>query len=123
MIRRPPRSTLFPYTTLFRSWCVGTTTDRTWGCLSWMAPVARRPPARGHGGGRQGGCVAFGNRRTGRRAWPAGDAGLQNGLDEVGEAPIFLRRAPPHRRQEAGLDPQGDRPLHAVDRKSTRLNS
>src|SRR5258708_20108046 len=21
MIRRPPRSTLFPYTTLFRSWC------------------------------------------------------------------------------------------------------
>src|SRR2546427_7064661 len=24
MIRRPPRSTLFPYTTLFRSICVGT---------------------------------------------------------------------------------------------------
>src|ERR1017187_10856923 len=23
MIRRPPRSTLFPYTTLFRSWCGG----------------------------------------------------------------------------------------------------
>src|SRR4029077_21296504 len=23
MIRRPPRSTLFPYTTLFRSWMVG----------------------------------------------------------------------------------------------------
>src|SRR2546430_4007261 len=23
MIRRPPRSTLFPYTTLFRSFCVG----------------------------------------------------------------------------------------------------
>src|SRR5690349_23335202 len=23
MIRRPPRSTLFPYTTLFRSWLVG----------------------------------------------------------------------------------------------------
>src|SRR5215471_20914487 len=23
MIRRPPRSTLFPYTTLFRSWCRG----------------------------------------------------------------------------------------------------
>src|SRR3712207_6465469 len=22
MIRRPPRSTLFPYTTLFRSWCM-----------------------------------------------------------------------------------------------------
>src|SRR3712207_9167151 len=24
MIRRPPRSTLFPYTTLFRSLCIGT---------------------------------------------------------------------------------------------------
>src|SRR5260370_28594150 len=24
MIRRPPRSTLFPYTTLFRSWCPST---------------------------------------------------------------------------------------------------
>src|SRR3712207_7465175 len=28
MIRRPPRSTLFPYTTLFRSSCVMNTTDR-----------------------------------------------------------------------------------------------
>src|SRR5437588_8949757 len=27
MIRRPPRSTLFPYTTLFRSWAVGATRD------------------------------------------------------------------------------------------------
>src|SRR2546426_5306880 len=27
MIRRPPRSTLFPYTTLFRSRYVGTSTD------------------------------------------------------------------------------------------------
>src|SRR2546422_7247662 len=26
MIRRPPRSTLFPYTTLFRSWVVSKTT-------------------------------------------------------------------------------------------------
>src|SRR2546422_4160113 len=29
MIRRPPRSTLFPYTTLFRS-------SRTWSSSSWM---------------------------------------------------------------------------------------
>src|SRR3712207_989216 len=31
MIRRPPRSTLFPYTTLFRSWAdlINTTTIRT----------------------------------------------------------------------------------------------
>src|SRR5258708_29030010 len=27
MIRRPPRSTLFPYTTLFRSLCLATTQD------------------------------------------------------------------------------------------------
>src|SRR2546427_2498591 len=27
MIRRPPRSTLFPYTTLFRSWCAGEERD------------------------------------------------------------------------------------------------
>src|SRR5690348_17997556 len=27
MIRRPPRSTLFPYTTLFRSHCIGTMCD------------------------------------------------------------------------------------------------
>src|SRR3712207_7619926 len=36
MIRRPPRSTLFPYTTLFRS------------------VVGRLPPRRGGGAGRQG---------------------------------------------------------------------
>src|SRR3712207_8420065 len=29
MIRRPPRSTLFPYTTLFRSWCDTPSTWRT----------------------------------------------------------------------------------------------
>src|SRR5258708_16774538 len=28
MIRRPPRSTLFPYTTLFRSWCSAPAGDR-----------------------------------------------------------------------------------------------
>src|SRR5260221_8563824 len=29
MIRRPPRSTLFPYTTLFRSWLLRTATSRS----------------------------------------------------------------------------------------------
>src|SRR5688572_31537793 len=47
MIRRPPRSTLFPYTTLFRSWgdpdFQGTrTTDETIG-----VPI-QRPPALGN---------------------------------------------------------------------------
>src|SRR3712207_7276337 len=30
MIRRPPRSTLFPYTTLFRSWSQGSSTTTAW---------------------------------------------------------------------------------------------
>src|SRR2546430_9679050 len=45
MIRRPPRSTLFPYTTLFRSYssrrrvCVGSITwDRGWGGRSPACP-------------------------------------------------------------------------------------
>src|SRR3712207_8120998 len=39
MIRRPPRSTLFPYTTLFRSRSQGRNAPR-----SADAPVAARPP-------------------------------------------------------------------------------
>src|SRR3712207_9013800 len=38
MIRRPPRSTLFPYTTLFRSW------DTT-GCSSARATRSTAPPS------------------------------------------------------------------------------
>src|ERR1039457_7332258 len=39
MIRRPPRSTLFPYTTLFRSEC-GTTSDDL--CYTPRAAMAKR---------------------------------------------------------------------------------
>src|SRR2546426_5559887 len=53
MIRRPPRSTLFPYTTLFRSGAsVGSpaappswrrdTFDRNRGCCSWRRPGSGR---------------------------------------------------------------------------------
>src|SRR2546426_8596682 len=50
MIRRPPRSTLFPYTTLFRS--RGTRDRRR------AVPGARRRRARrGHPGGRRSGAV------------------------------------------------------------------
>src|SRR3712207_8669571 len=35
MIRRPPRSTLFPYTTLFRS-CSDFDTDRVRTCAAWF---------------------------------------------------------------------------------------
>src|SRR5256886_4808351 len=37
MIRRPPRSTLFPYTTLFRSWRVSS------GCTAWRGPRCTSP--------------------------------------------------------------------------------
>src|SRR5258708_21672490 len=42
MIRRPPRSTLFPYTTLFRSW------DNQWSVLTQQYRVIRFD-ARGYG--------------------------------------------------------------------------
>src|SRR5438874_5317659 len=47
MIRRPPRSTLFPYTTLFRSWCVrhanhGLHERRGGVCAAGAASVERR---------------------------------------------------------------------------------
>src|SRR2546430_13574702 len=51
MIRRPPRSTLFPYTTLFRStsWRTrcgpGGCSCRSSCCTAWCAPAMR-----GHGG-------------------------------------------------------------------------
>src|SRR5258707_7357484 len=50
MIRRPPRSTLFPYTTLFRSWllttggCCDPSPCRLW--LGWCAVSSDRVPSR-----------------------------------------------------------------------------
>src|SRR5690606_41641384 len=41
MIRRPPRSTLFPYTTLFRS-CWVVTVSPTFDCRTSFTPVMRR---------------------------------------------------------------------------------
>src|SRR2546425_5066382 len=46
MIRRPPRSTLFPYTTLFRSYCgraAAPAAGRTRENLSRIAATARAP--------------------------------------------------------------------------------
>src|SRR2546426_8393904 len=40
MIRRPPRSTLFPYTTLFRSTACFTTTATTWSPKRSLASAA-----------------------------------------------------------------------------------
>src|SRR5260370_3771300 len=47
MIRRPPRSTLFPYTTLFRSLSRGTSGSAGGRRHSLPRPPVRRRPARG----------------------------------------------------------------------------
>src|SRR5256885_11949485 len=41
MIRRPPRSTLFPYTTLFRSVCIFTGLAGAWAYRLTVAPLAQ----------------------------------------------------------------------------------
>src|SRR5260370_31631459 len=49
MIRRPPRSTLFPYTTLFRSAVApGVLRHRTGRWRLPLPPLALRPPAQAH---------------------------------------------------------------------------
>src|SRR5256885_13215707 len=46
MIRRPPRSTLFPYTTLFRSPCQGRTGGQEKNGLSWLRDSGDRKSTR-----------------------------------------------------------------------------
>src|SRR2546430_6950946 len=50
MIRRPPRSTLFPYTTLFRSIIQG---------VAFLQPIATAPPTRFNRIGAGGGWTEF----------------------------------------------------------------
>src|SRR5256885_11300951 len=85
MIRRPPRSTLFPYTPLFRS-------------QPGERPLQQRPPVDGLAPPR------------------ALEVAVLGQVDEG--APELLAR---RRLVEAGPAPQ--EPPHALDRKSTRLNS
>src|SRR2546430_13682575 len=50
MIRRPPRSTLFPYTTLFRSWADASWADASWADASW-ADTSHEDAAEGDNSG------------------------------------------------------------------------
>src|SRR2546427_9139098 len=61
MIRRPPRSTLFPYTTLFRSLKKLPNADPTLG-RSRAEPTVKKPAV----GGGSGGHLAFDARTRGR---------------------------------------------------------
>src|SRR5438132_5278530 len=47
MIRRPPRSTLFPYTTLFRSWIIWSPTRMALVTALGVAAVVTLTPANG----------------------------------------------------------------------------
>src|SRR3712207_9237222 len=99
MIRRPPRSTLFPYTTLFRSGTVGAVGHRGVGVQvdAHQRPACRilRPATRGERGRRGG----SGGIRRGARP-PAGGGGPPGGGGGGGGAPRGGRRGglgAPHR--------------------------
>src|SRR3712207_8108173 len=59
MIRRPPRSTLFPYTTLFRSCPYDCCCPYCWPYRGWP------PPEGGHGGCWPGACGGAGGENAG----------------------------------------------------------
>src|SRR3989442_13069775 len=73
MIRRPPRSTLFPYTTLFRS-APPSRSRGGGGCSRRRSPRGRPSGGRGSGGRRRGGASPPQNPRTygGRGGDPGG---------------------------------------------------
>src|SRR2546428_1671851 len=80
MIRRPPRSTLFPYTTLFRSQAVvpsvlGQTTARD-NCTAIAALVLSQTPTRGT-------VVALGDRKSTR---------LNSSHDQISYAVFCLKK-------------------------------
>src|SRR3712207_9102876 len=109
MIRRPPRSTLFPYTTLFRSGTVGAVGHRGVGVQvdAHQRPACRilRPATRGergrrggsggHGGGAPppaaGGCPPRGG-ASGRGGGPGAPCG---GAAPLPRRPLFPPPSPP----------------------------
>src|SRR3712207_7751377 len=53
MIRRPPRSTLFPYTTLFRSACKSSTASLAWAIAAVRACKRQRSSSAMYASGRK----------------------------------------------------------------------
>src|SRR3712207_8993800 len=113
MIRRPPRSTLFPYTTLFRSVLVGG---------DEMRPMAAQRPERQ---GRRGGeGLALPGRQLGDRALVQDQAGDELGVADrkstrlnsshanISYAVFCLKKKTPTRRPVAGAG-AAPRPLAA----------
>src|SRR3712207_7635718 len=90
MIRRPPRSTLFPYTTLFRS-RVAPVEGRAW--RTGHGAAAADPAAADHGGGAGG--VGAGGAGGGRIRGPGGAGQGAAGGGGLGRATAEIP-APPH---------------------------
>src|SRR3712207_7666894 len=114
MIRRPPRSTLFPYTTLFRSVGGADLEPRVGGPL----PVGARPL------GVQRGTDGRGQGRDLRPESPQLDVGVLVGVEarlpRRGVTSSELQGDPPH---GEGVDAGVAVVEVLLDRKSTRLNS
>src|SRR2546427_531948 len=96
MIRRPPRSTLFPYTTLFRSGHVAAQSDAS----GWDTYVD---------GGQMRLLMTFGEKRTQR--WPDVPTAKELGYGVVSTSPYGL--AGPK-----GMDPAVVRKLHDAFKKA-----
>src|SRR2546430_8637886 len=93
MIRRPPRSTLFPYTTLFRS------------------PAQADRAAAQDGGHRQPASAAARQRLVGRRlGQDRKSTRLNSSHSQISYAVFFLKKKKNHRSMTAGLSHRGDAP-------------
>src|ERR1051326_6623423 len=135
MIRRPPRSTLFPYTTHFRSRCTSPAPQRFAGRGSPRPRGSPPPPPPGRGGGGGGGGGDPRARYVRRGAWGGGGvraggvpppraAGARGGVrggSETSTTRIIRPMAMFSRRRYDEASSQ--EPHVQPDWKSTRLNS
>src|SRR3712207_4653280 len=105
MIRRPPRSTLFPYTTLFRP-------TRT--CRARSGGGARCDRAHDHDPAGAAATVAdVGSGSGDGPARPAADRGWRGGLLLRPAQPVAARHEREHQRAAAAILPEGHRPERA----------
>src|SRR6266481_5042401 len=108
MIRRPPRSTLFPYTTLFRSLLRARSSAGGPGAVAAWATAGGA--GRGDSGGRTGRCADAAKVRARRRSAPPLYRQLSRGDADGGaiELSLWPAASPAHReaRRYTALDPQ-----------------
>src|SRR2546425_2535388 len=116
MIRRPPRSTLFPYTTLFRSLTVCTGTQRPFSVRDELAGALHLPADRVRVVVPDTGS-AYGGKHT-------GDAAIEAArLARAAGKPVKVIWTREEEFTWAYFRPAGVIEIKSGDRKSTRLNS